>query len=88
MCNAERDDKSGRRTFHEEETMRTSDEDQSLGDNGDLKIYNHVQLGVIVCNREISVQADTEFSLEEVGSQNDNNQGDARDVKKSESVTR
>ena len=80
LCNAERNDKSRRRTFHEEETMRTGDENQSLRNNGDLKVYNHVQLGVVRVNGEIGIQADTESSLKKGGTDDDNNQRDARDI--------
>ena len=58
--------------------MRTGDKDQSLRDNGDLKVYNHVQLRVVGVDGEIGVQADTKLSLEEIGTHDNNNQGDAK----------
>ena len=71
LRDTERYDQSRRRTFHEEETMRTSDEDQSLRDDGNLEVYNHVQFGVVGGDGENSVQLDMESILEE-GSLHDN----------------
>lgn len=45
---AEGNHESGRWALHEEESMRTGDEDKSLRDDGDLKIHNHVQLRIVM----------------------------------------
>jgi len=87
LGNAKRHDESRRRTLHEEETMRTSDEDQSLRDDGDLEVHNHVQLGVVGCDGEITIQCDAESILEECSLHDNDNQRDARDIKKDTSVT-
>lgn len=58
--------------------MRTGNEDQSLGDDGNLKVDNHVQLVVIVINSLTggSVQADAELVLEERRVDDDSNKSD------------
>lgn len=43
--------KSERRAFHEEESVRPSDEDERLRDDGNLKVNDHVKLLVIGVQR-------------------------------------
>lgn len=52
--------------------MRPSDEDQSLRDNGDLQVDDHVQSSVV----DTLVSVDSELSLEEVGVVDDNEEDD------------
>ena len=47
LGNAEGDDQGSGRPLHEEEPMRTGNEDQRLRDDGDLEIDDHVQLPVV-----------------------------------------
>jgi len=58
-----------RRPLHEEESVGTGDEDQSLGDDGDLEVDDRVDLGVIGILRfaEPRSKAGAELVLEEVG---------------------
>lgn len=58
--------------------MRTSDENQSLGDDGNLQVDDHVELGVIRALLAWELQGDAEGVLEEVGLHDDDNKGDAR----------
>lgn len=68
-----------RRALHEEETVRTGDEDQGLRDDGDLEVDDHVQLRVVVVDRAGRVlEADTELVLEERSLDDDNNKDDPR----------
>ena len=82
LRNGEGTHESDRRTLHEEETMRTGDEDQSLRDDGDLEVDNHVELPVVVVARSRGsavVERDTEFVVEPSGLDNDRNEGNARE---------
>jgi len=68
LRNAEGGTESSRRAFHEEEAMRTGDEDQRLRYNSNLKVYNHVKLRVIATGRGwTSVEGNFELVIEEVG---------------------
>jgi len=63
-------------SLHEEESVRTGDEDESLGDNRDLKVGDHVE-HAIVGNRDTRpvLEVDTKLALEEIGLQDDNDSG-------------
>lgn len=67
LGNAECTEKSCGRTLHEEESVRTGDEDQSLRDDSDLQVDNHVQLSVvgIWASSWSIVESNTELVLEE-----------------------
>lgn len=67
----ERTHESERGTFHEEESMRTSHEDQSLRDNSNLQVNDSVKLFIVGIDRR-SKQSNPELVLEEVGLQDDN----------------
>ena len=67
--------------FPEEETMRTSREDQSLRDDCNLKVHNHVRPWVVGLNGEISTQLDTESVLEEASLLDNDGQCNAKDQK-------
>ena len=51
LRNAERTHESERRTLHEEEAVRTRDEDESLRDDGNLEVDDGVELRVVVVGR-------------------------------------
>lgn len=48
LSNAEGTHEGERRTLHEEESVRTSDEDEGLRDDGNLEVHDHVKLGIVV----------------------------------------
>lgn len=48
LSQTEREHQGEGRALHEEEAMRTGDEDESLRDNGNLEVDDHVKLRVIV----------------------------------------
>lgn len=80
LSDTEGTEESERRTLHEEESVRTGDEDQSLGDDGDLEVDNHVQLLIVVVDgltRCVS-ESNTELVLEESGVEDDSNEGNTR----------
>lgn len=56
--------------------MGTGDEDQSLGDDSDLEVNNHVQLGVVGLDGE-GGHRNTELVLEEVRLQDGTHEGNA-----------
>lgn len=62
--------------------MSTGDEDQSLGDDSDLEVNNHVQLGVVGLDGE-GGHRNTELVLEEVRLQDGTHEGNAIQKKKS-----
>lgn len=66
--------------FHEEEAVRTGDEDECLGDDGDLEVDDHMDLGVVglLGGAEGGSERDVELVLEEVGPEDDNNEDDAK----------
>ena len=47
----ERGHEGNRRTLHEEEAVRTRDEDEGLRDDGNLKVDDRVELRVVVVLR-------------------------------------
>ena len=67
LGNAEGNDEGGGRSLHEEESVRTRDEDQRLGDDSDLEVDNHVELWVVVVRGHGSTtgERDTELVEEE-----------------------
>lgn len=71
------------RAFHEEEAMRTGDENQSLRDDGDLEVDDHVKLTIIGLHRG-RLQMDMEFTLEEGGLHDNDNQCNAKERDSSE----
>ena len=80
LRNAEGDHERSGRTLHEEETMRTGDEDKSLRDDGDLEVDNHVQLSVVGIRASSwsIVKSNTELVLEECGLHDDNDEDDTK----------
>jgi hypothetical protein len=69
-----------RRTLHEEEAVRTGDEDECLRDDGNLEVHNHVELIVVDVLSAAGLSArerDTELVLEEGSLDDDNDKGDA-----------
>ena len=63
--------------------MRTGDEDQSLRDDGDLEVDDHVELAVVVVNGATGVarERDTELVLEERSLDDDNDENDNKSRK-------
>ena len=77
LCEAEGTHQRIRRTFHEEESMGASDEDERLRNNGDLEVDNCVQLFIIVVDlTRVGVQMDVELALEEVRLEDHDNKDD------------
>ena len=74
LCDTECSHESIRGTLHKEEAVGPGDEDKSLGDDGNLKVYDHVKLGV--CSILVR-DGGTELIFEEIGLQNDNYQNDS-----------
>ena len=77
LGDTERAEESGRRTLHEEEPMRTGDENEGLGDDSDLQVDNHVELRVVRFGGSC-LESDTKFVLEEVGFHDDDDQSNAK----------
>ena len=75
LSDTESTEQCSRGTFHEEESMRTGDEDQSLGDDGNLEVDNHVDLRGVGTKLGLAVDSNAELVLEEVGLHNDNDKG-------------
>lgn len=48
LSESEGEQESERGTLHEEEAMRTSDENERLGDDSYLQVDNHMELRIIV----------------------------------------
>ena len=65
---------SVRRSLSPRRSVRSSDEDKSLGDDGDLEVDNHVSSVVVDVNSGDGVNA--ELVLEEVGVVHDGEEGD------------
>ena len=70
------DDQRSRRTFHEKESMGTSDKDKCLGNDGHLKVDDHMELWVVFVNGRV-VEGDGEFVLEEGRLHDDDNEYNA-----------
>lgn len=77
LSNSEGNQESSRGAFHEEEAVRTGDEDQSLRDDGNLEVDNHVELRVVGLDGEF-LERDTEPVLEESSLHDNDHQGDSR----------
>ncbi len=71
---AEGEEKSRGGTLHEEESMRTSNEDQGLRYDGDLKVDDHVQLRIVRLHGG-GLEGNAELVLEECGLHNDDDKG-------------
>lgn len=69
-----------RGAFHEEESVRTRDEDEGLRDDCHLEVRNHVQLRVVAIHAlaSRSRKLDAELVLEECGLDDDDNEDDAK----------
>ncbi|SRR6266571_6350492 len=66
-----------RRTFHKEEPVGASNEDERLGDNGNLEIDNRVKLLVVVVDlTSRRVEVDMELPLEEVRLKDNDDEND------------
>ena len=81
LRNAERAHESIRRSLHEEESVRTRNEDKGLRDNSDLEVDNRVELRV--GNIDLAwrvVEADTKLVLEERSLNNDDDKNNPRDT--------
>ena len=77
LGNAEGCEQGDRGTFHEEESMGASDEDERLGYNRNLEIDDHVEHAVVGGWYTWKVlEVDTELVLEEVRLQDDNDEDD------------
>ena len=80
LRNAERTHESERRTLHEEEAVRTRDEDESLRDDGNLEVDDGVELRVVVVGR--LARTTSEGRTERIGepgrADDDRNEGDGR----------
>jgi hypothetical protein len=77
LRDAERAEESVRRTLHEEEAVRTSDEDEGLRDDCDLKVDDGVQHTVVVVDRWWRLEVCPEGVLKECGLDDDDNQRDS-----------
>lgn len=79
LSNAERNDQGDEGMFHEEEAVRTCDQDKRLRDDGNLQAYNGVKLRVVgIWWESWYIEHDTEFVIEEACLQYDGNQRDAK----------
>lgn len=90
LRNAEGSHESNGGTLHEEETMRTSNEDESLRDDGDLEVHDHMKLRIMRIDVASTVavgQGDTKLVLEERGFHNDDDEDDAKNMKSVSGVT-
>jgi len=74
LRNTEGNNKGGRRPFHEEEAVRTGNENQGLRDHSHLEVDNRMKTGVVSCDRR-RVQLDAKLVLEEIGLEDDAHQG-------------
>jgi hypothetical protein len=74
LSKAECKEQCRRRTFHKEEAVGPSDENQRLRDDGDLQVNDHVQLRIVVVLLTIPAigQMHLELPLEEGRLENDN----------------
>lgn len=83
LSKAERAEQCDRGALHEEPTVRTGDEDEGLRDDGDLEVYDGVQLVVVVVvgSRRLSVrESDAELAVEPIGPNADSNKGNPRNT--------
>ena len=65
LSQAEGEHEGVRRALHEEEAVRTGDEDERLRDDGDLEVDDRVQLPVVRVDGEGSRKRNAELVLEE-----------------------
>ena len=80
LSQAEREHESVGRTLHEEEAVRTRDEDERLRDDGNLEVDDRVQLRVVRVDGEGRREADTELVLEEGRLLDDDDKGDPESI--------
>ena len=75
---AERSHECVRGSFHEEESVRTGDEDEGLRDDSDLQVDDHVELVVVVIDRRATgaLEVDAELVLEEGSLDDDDDEDD------------
>lgn len=80
LCNDESHQQRIGRSLSEEESVSTSDENQSLRDNGNLKVNDHMDLRVVgIFGRPRSIsESRAEFVEEEVGVQDSQHETDGR----------
>lgn len=76
LGDAESTHERDRGSLHEEEPVRTRDEDERLRDDGNLEVHNHVQLRVVVVHR-VRRERHAKLVLEEVGLKDRAHQGNA-----------
>ena len=80
MSDTERDHKSDRGALHEEEAMRTCDEDKRLRNDSNLQVNDGVKLRVIGARGiNFAIERDAKLVIEEAGLHYDGNEGDAKD---------
>ena len=78
LRNAEGTHEGERRTLHEEEAVRTRDEDEGLRDDGNLEVDDRVELGVVVVLRgrvSAAGEGDAELVVEPGRADDDRNEG-------------
>ena len=81
LGDAERAHESERRTLHEEEAVRTGDEDESLRDDSDLQVHDRVQLAIVVVasSGDGTVgEGGTKRAVEPIGLDSNSNEGNPR----------
>ena len=79
LGDAERAHESERRTLHEEESVRTRDEDERLRDDSDLEVDNRMKLAVVVVagsRRRTAGERDAELVVEPGGTDDNRNESD------------
>ena len=74
MSNDERTDKQDGGTLGKEPTTRTSDENQTLRDGGNLEVDNRVELVIVGVSKEF----ETKLTVEEVSLETDSNETNSR----------
>ena len=80
LRNAEGTHEGERRTLHEEEAVRTRDEDEGLRDDGNLEVDDRVKLGVVVVLRgrvSAAGEGDAELVVEPGRADDDRDEGNA-----------
>jgi len=78
LRNAESTQESRRGALHEEESVRTSDEDEGLRDDGNLEVDNRVELIIVrvLLGTVFAVETHAKLVLEEVSLQDDDDEDD------------
>ena len=90
LSKAERAEQGSRGTLHEEEAVRTGDEDEGLRDDSNLEVDNGVELGVVVVassSRSTVSEGDTELAPEEVGTDANSDEGNTTKTSQIEGLT-